>query len=296
LRSFNALLSTTQLALNLLLVTNSLPKVAILDMYAGYPNQGMRNIQELLDAFPTPLDWQVFDVRGANELPADPLAFDIYISTGGPGSPHEGDGVWDDGWFNLLQTLWEHNETARRTGAARKFVFLICHSFQMACRHFRVGEVTLRKSTSFGVMPVHLSLAGRHDPVLECLPDPFYVVDSRDWQVVQPDDTRLAELGAEILALEKIRDHVPLERAMMAVRFSEEIIGTQFHPEADATGMMTYFSQPEKRQAVIAAHGERKYLSMLDALDDEDKIPLTQATIIPTFLEMGIQAMMLQTA
>ncbi len=265
-------------------------------MYAGHPNQGMRNIQELLDAFPTPLDWTVFDVRGANQLPDDPLAFDIFISTGGPGSPHDGDGDWDRRWFELLQTIWDYNLTARQTGAPRKFVFLICHSFQMACRHFGVAHVTKRKSTSFGVMPVHKTLEGRHDPVLECLPDPFHVVDSRDWQCIRPDDAKLEAIGAEILALEKIREHVPLERAVMAIRFSEEIIGTQFHPEADARGMMTYFSQPEKRQAVISVHGEPKYLSMLDALDDEDKIPLTQATIIPTFLEMGIQSLMLQTA
>ena len=265
-------------------------------MYDGHPNQGMRNLQEILDTFPTRLDWTVFDVRGKNELPADPLAFDIYISTGGPGSPLDGDGVWDRRWFNLLQTLWDHNAQARTTGAPRKFVFLICHSFQMACRHFGVAEVNKRKSTSFGVMPCHLTAEGRHDPVLECLPDPFHVVDSRDWQVVQPDDDRLAELGADLLALEKIRVHVPLERAVMAIRFSEEIIGTQFHPEANARGMMEYFSHPEKRQSVIAAHGEPKYLSMLDALDDDDKIPLTQATVLPTFLEMGIQSMMLQLA
>lgn len=265
-------------------------------MYDGHPNQGMRNIQEILDAFPTRLDWAVFDVRGKNQLPADPLAFDIYISTGGPGSPYDGDGEWDRRWFGLVQAIWDHNEQARRTGAPRKFLFLICHSFQMACRHFGVGEVTKRKSTSFGVMPCHLTAAGRHDLVLECLPDPFHVVDSRDWQVVQPNDARLTALGAEILALEKIRDHVPYERALMAIRFSDEIFGTQFHPEAEATGMMTYFSQPEKRQAVIAVHGEQKYLSMLDALDDEDKIPLTQDTIIPTFLEMGIQSLMLQAA
>lgn len=275
---------------------NATPKVAILDMYAGHPNQGMRNIQEILEAFPTRLDYTIFDVRGANHFPADPLAFDIYISTGGPGDPHEGDGVWDANWFRLVDALWRHNERARLTGAPRKFVFFICHSFQMACRHFGTGEVTKRKSTSFGVMPVHKLLAGAHDAVLECLPDPFHVVDSRDWQVVKPNQERLTALGAEVLALEKIRDHVPLERAVMGIRFSEEMIGTQFHPEADAEGMMVYFSKPDKRQYVIDTYGEEKYLKMLDALDDTDKIPLTRATILPTFLEMGIQSMVLQHA
>ncbi len=265
-------------------------------MYAGHPNQGMRNIQEILNAFPTRLDHTVFDVRGGNKFPADPLDYDIYISTGGPGDPHEGDGYWDANWFQLIQTLWDHNERARVTGAPRKFVFFICHSFQMACRHFQVADVTKRKSTSFGVMPVHKLAAGTHDAVLECLPEPFHVVDSRDWQAVRPDKARLAALGAEVLAIEKERPHVPLERAVMAIRFSEEMVGTQFHPEADAEGMMVYFRQPEKRQFVIDTHGESKYHSMLDALDDTDKIPLTRATIIPTFLEMGIQAMMMQFA
>lgn len=270
---------------------NPLPKVAILDMYSGHPNQGMRNIQEILDDFSMPLDWTVFNVRGANELPADPLAFDIFISTGGPGDPNEGDGIWDKNWFDLIDQLWRYNQEARLTGAPRKFVFFICHSFQMACRHFGIAPVTKRKSTSFGVMPVHLTSPGRHDPVLECLPEPFYAVDSRDWQVVEPNMVRLHELGAEVLAMEKVRHHVPLPRAVMAIRFSEEMVGTQFHPEADAQGMLSYFSQPEKRQFVIDTYGEAKYLGMLDALDDADKIPLTQSTIIPTFLEMGIQAL-----
>lgn len=260
-------------------------------MYSGHPNQGMRNIQEILDTFPVPLDWTVFNVRGANEFPANPLAFDIFISTGGPGDPNEGDGVWDKKWFDLIDRLWHHNQAARRTGAPRKFVFFICHSFQMACRHFGIAPVTKRRSTSFGVMPVHLTSAGRHDPVLECLPEPFYAVDSRDWQVVEPNLVRLHEMGAEVLALEKVRHHVPLPRAVMAIRFSEEMFGTQFHPEADAQGMLSYFSQPEKRQYVIDTYGEAKYHGMLDALDDSDKIPLTQSTIIPTFLEMGIQAL-----
>jgi len=88
------------------------------------------------------------------------------------------------------------------------------------------------------------------------LHDPFYTVDSRDYQVIQPDEGRIKQLGAHVLAIEKERPHVPLERAVMAIRFSSYMIGTQFHPEADATGMSMYLQREDKKKTVIAEHGE----------------------------------------
>jgi homoserine O-succinyltransferase/O-acetyltransferase len=41
------------------------------------------------------------------------------------------------------------------------------------------------------------------------LRDPFYSVDSRDYQVIEPDYPRIRTLGATILAIEKNRPHVP---------------------------------------------------------------------------------------
>jgi homoserine O-succinyltransferase len=116
-------------------------------------------------------------------------------------------------------------------------------------------------------------------------------VDSRDWQVISPDHEHIQEIGASILALEKIRPHVPLERCIMAVRFTPEMIGTQFHPEADAEGMAAYLSTEEKRLAVIENHGEDKYYSMIRQLNDPDKIMLTQRMILPTFLDKAINSM-----
>ena len=49
-------------------------KVAILDMYDGTPNQGMRSIKEILDRYQGVLQYTVFDVRGANELPGIDLS------------------------------------------------------------------------------------------------------------------------------------------------------------------------------------------------------------------------------
>ena len=63
-------------------------------------------------------------------------------------------------------------------------------------------------------------------------------------------------MGAKILCIEKSRPHVPYERAVMGIRFNEYMIGTQFHPEADAPGMSMYLQTEEKRKTVIESHGE----------------------------------------
>ena len=128
---------------------------------------------------------------------------------------------------------------------------------------------------------------------LNNLGDPFvdstYAVDSRDYQLIQPNWQKINDFGAKVLCLEKIRPYVPLERAIMAIRFSDEVFGTQFHPEADSEGMMHNFKQEEKMLAVIKEYGSEKYEEMIDRLDDPDKIMLTEAVIIPTFLRKAAE-------
>lgn len=260
-------------------------KVAVLDMYEGAANQGMRNLRDILEDYRFYLSYEIFDVRGANHLPG--LDYDIYISTGGPGSPLLCGVAWEKNWLKLIDKLWRHNQVHEQ----KKHVFFICHSFQMACQHFGVGEVTKRRSTSFGTFPVHKTQDGVHDPLLETLPDPFWAVDSRDWQVVQPDFRTLDKHGFKLMALEKIRDHVDYERAIMAVRFSEEFFGTQFHPEANAQGMIAYMKDKEKKAQIISNHGQAKYDNMLLHLHDADKITLTHNTLIPRFLEMAMYSL-----
>jgi homoserine O-succinyltransferase/O-acetyltransferase len=266
-------------------------KVAILDLYNGIPNQGMRCIKELVQAHPANLEYQVFDVRQHNEVPRAE-DFDIYISSGGPGNPSEGDGVWDKKYFDLIDTLWQHNLVAENH---KKHIFFICHSFQMVCGHFGLGEVTRRQSTSFGIFPVHKTLRGKLDPIFEGLYDPFFAVDHRDYQLVQPDLKVFRKFGATILALEKIRTHVEYERAIMAVRLSPEFVGVQFHPEADAVGMAAHFEKVENKQKVIDNHGEKKYKTMIRDLHDPKKIAFTHKTLIPTFLNNALKGKMEDT-
>ena len=98
-------------------------------------------------------------------------------------------------------------------------------------------------------------------------------------------------MGAQILCLEKLRPHVDFERALMAVRFSPEMIGTQFHPEANPDGLLEYFWEPERKRSIIEEHGETRYHRMIRDLANPMKIQLTFETIIPGFLRQAIQAL-----
>ncbi len=264
-------------------------RVAILDLYAGAENQGMRCIRDILRQFGSDhgvtVEWEEFEVRIRQELPG--LDFDLYISSGGPGSPLESAGSdWESAYFDWLQQVEDFNKNP--THNRKKFVFFICHSYQLACRHYKVGEVAPRKSTAFGVFPVHMLPGAHREPVFDHLRDPFYAVDSRDFQVIQPNHGRIREMGARILAIEKERPHVPFERAMMAIRFNDYMIGTQFHPEADAVGMSMYLQREDKRTTVISNHGEAKWKSMIEQLNDPDKIRWTYQQVLPNFIQTAI--------
>lgn len=260
-------------------------RIAILDMYDGHPNEGMRCIKKIINAFgeqeQVPVAFTVFDVRQKLEVPG--MDFDAYISTGGPGNPAPVGEPWEKKFFGFLDRILAYN--ANRQNRVKKHLFLICHSFQMACIHWELAAVSKRRKTAFGTFPVHKTSSGRKDPLLNGLADPFWIVDSRDFQVTQPNQFAFDSLGARLLCLEKIRPHVPLERAVMAVRFSNEIVGTQFHPEADAEGMLRYFLDENKKEAIIRAHGAQKYDDMIMHLNDPEKISMTEAVIIPTFLK-----------
>jgi GMP synthase-like glutamine amidotransferase len=258
-------------------------KVAILDMNNNAPNQGLRCIKEIVETFNEEVDFVIFDVRNKSEIPD--ISYDIYISSGGPGSPLEEE-VWRKPYLELMQNLWNHNKESEE----KKHVFFICYSFQVMCKYFELGDIKLRKSTSFGILKVHKTKAGKTDVLLEGLNDPFYAVDSRDWQLIQPKLKVFKERGASILSLEKIRTHVELERAIMAVRFSDEFVGTQFHPEAEPISMEAYFALPENKKVVISSFGEEKYDQMMDRMDDSEKIALTYNTILPKFIRTAIRS------
>jgi homoserine O-succinyltransferase/O-acetyltransferase len=267
-------------------------RIAILDMNEGKPNQGMRCIREILnqysDANNVDVDWDEFEVRLEKKVPD--LSYDIFISSGGPGSPTESEGSdWENIYFNWLNDVmvWNNNEAHFQ----KKKVFFICHSYQLACRYFKIATVSKRKSTAFGVFPVHPLPVATEELVFNGLRNPFYAVDSRDYQVIAPNHNKMHQMGASILAIEKERPHIPLERAIMAIRFNKHMIGTQFHPEADARGMSMHLKTEDKKKTVIENYGQDKWENMIDHLNDPDKTLWTYAHILPNFLTLAIEGM-----
>jgi anthranilate/para-aminobenzoate synthase component II len=127
-----------------------------------------------------------------------------------------------------------------------------------------------------------------NEVIFEGLSNPFYAVDSRDYQVVEPNHTQLKKIGAKILAIEKERPHVPFERAIMAIRFNDYFVGTQFHPEADALGMSMYLQREDKKKTVIENYGEDKWRSMIEQLNDPEKIRWTYSHVLPNFLNEAV--------
>lgn len=268
-------------------------RIAVLDLYEGQANQGMRCIREIIQHWASnnslTVVRDVFDVRLKNELPD--TSYDIYISSGGPGSPLETRFKdWDIAWCHWADSIKRWNDNPDTVH--KKYVLFICHSFQLANRYFNTGMVCKRRSEAFGVFPVHMLEAGRNEPVFDGLKDPFYAVDSREFQVVQPNHEVLKDMGSKILCIEKERPHVPYERAMMGLRFNEYMIGTQFHPEADAVGMSIRLQSDEKRKSVVDNYGEDKWRNMLEQLSDPDKIMWTYSHVLPNFLNQAVEQLL----
>ena len=153
-------------------------RVAVLDLNNGVPNLGLGSIIELIETFEH-FHVEVYDVRLKGQMPG--LDHDVYISTGGPGDPFDGEGTaWESRYFGWMEKVHER----------RKDALFICHSFELMIRFFGLARVEVRHSPSFGVFPVHQTDAGRTDPVLGALDNPFYAADFRDWQVVESDEAR----------------------------------------------------------------------------------------------------------
>ncbi len=268
---------------------NDLIRVAVIDLYNNEPNQGMKLIEGLIRDSDKRYDnlnveYKVYDTRAKSEIPG--IDYDIYVSSGGPGSPFEGEGrVWEMKYFTLLEKIWAHNQSVENTP---KHIFFICHSFQMMCRFFDLGRIQKRYKRSFGVHPVFKTEAADEDWLFGKLPNPYFAADFREYEVIDPSWDHLTSLGATLLSREQERIKADLERAMMAIRISDEIVGTQFHPEADPRSMLHHFKQPERKEQVVAEFGEDKYMEMIQQLMSPDNILLTREAILPKFLDSAI--------
>lgn len=255
-------------------------RIAILDLYDGVPNMGMRCILAILDEWTIEKKYTtsitVFKTRAESEIPDND--FDIYISSGGPGSPIDSK---NDAW-DILYTTW-----LDQMYALQKPVLLICHSFQIACRHFDLGSVCLRRSRQIGILPVHTLI---EDDLFNGLQETFYTLESRSYQIIAPNDDKIRSMNAKIIALEKMRPTVPLERAIMGIKFSDKMYGVQFHPEAALHELVNYFNDPLTKQSIIEEFSEEKWEKIVQHLDETSPINTTYNHFIPNFLDKALKA------
>jgi len=264
-------------------------KITTIDLYDNERNEGMRCIREIIADVQNKfkdvrLTYNVYETRYKGDVPN--LDYDIYISSGGPGSPFNGEGTqWEKNYFNLIDAIYNFN---KNYNDKKKYIFFICHSFQMMARFFEFGEVSKRDWKSLGVMPFTKTKEGENDPILKELSNPFYAADIRQYQVTNPNKKNIEELGAKILSFEIVDDIPGKNSAIAVVRISSEIAGTQFHPEADPESMLYHFNKPEEKKQIIGTYGKQKYHRMIEILQEPNAIKLTRNTIIPNFLNQAI--------
>jgi GMP synthase-like glutamine amidotransferase len=264
-------------------------KIATIDLYNNERNEGMRCIGEIVEESKKKfneldISYNIYETRFKEDIPT--IDSDIYISSGGPGSPFDSEGKkWEKDYFNLIEKIYSHNQS---NTDKKKYIFFICHSFQMMARFFEFGKVSKRHSKSIGVMPFKKTEQGRTNIILEKLSNPFYAADIREYQVTDPNKKVMDDLGAKVLSYEIPDNNTGSEPAIAALRLSKQIVGTQFHPEADPESMLYHFNKPDEKKQIVDIYGEEKYNRMLEILQVPNAVKLTRKTVIPGFLNQAI--------
>jgi GMP synthase-like glutamine amidotransferase len=269
--------------------------LCIVDMNAGHVNQAMRCFRTIVGTF--------FDrVRAKNPglrctlrevSPRDtnnpiPRDCDLYIGSGGPGSPYDGN---DLPWYADFAAFadWVH-ANAERTDGQQKALFGVCHTFELLVMHFRVAEMAMRDSRKFGVMPIYTTPEGQRHPLLASFRDRLFSFEHRHWEAIHLDAARLAELGGTLLAQES-RDGHSKGRAILGLAIGAGIETVQFHPEADRAGVVSWIARPDQAAAFRATYGEETFQAMLRTLDDPNRLARTFALVIPGFLQRRFNAL-----
>ena len=263
--------------------------VCLIDMNAGHENQAMRCFRGIVTAFfdrvrsvNPGLPCRVVEVSPRDTNNRIPRDCDIYIGSGGPGSPFDGD---DQPWFADFGSFVNSMvDETRRQDEHQKSLFGVCYTYEVLVRHFGVADVSTRDSRKFGVMPIYTTASGQKHPLLAPFRDRLFAFEHRNWEAVNENDKRIAELGGSILALES-RDGHSKGRGLLGVDFGGGIEAVQFHPEADRAGVMSWVARPEQAAAFRATYGEETYQAMLRTLDDPNRLARTFALVIPGYLQ-----------
>jgi homoserine O-succinyltransferase/O-acetyltransferase len=271
-------------------------RIAFIDMNAGVENQAMRCLRSVVDHFERRvlrenprLEIQITQVSPRDKTEPPPPGYDLYVGTGGPGSPLEGPGTrWFDEFCGFVdEVLDEHR--AGRPGA--RSLFAICYSFELVTMHLGLAEVQPRDARKFGVMPVYTTSAGQDHPLLAPFGDRLFAYEHRNWEVVDLDEARLGLLGGELLARESRQGRVDKGTAALAFHTGTGLEAVQFHPEADLLGILHWLDQPVHAAAFRDAYGEETFLRMMKTIRDPERVARTHAELIPGWMQRRFNAL-----
>ena len=267
-------------------------KICLVDMNNGYANQSTRCFKRIVDAFTArihelnpnlPVLFSHVQPRNKGELPE--LDTDIVLSSGGPGSPFDGwEDAWSVGYRKYLDYIIEQNALSPEDSPK---LFAVCYSFELACEHLGVAKMKLRRDgTKFGIMPAYITTLGQQMPYLFPFGDRIFAFENRDWEAVDFDEGRLRELGGTLLARESRPGLHDKGEAVVAINFSPGITGTQFHPEADRRGVLTWVNNPEQAARFKKVYGELTYDRMVKTVENPRRVARTFSLLIPTWLTL----------
>ncbi|APR77765.1 Hypothetical protein A7982_03112 [Minicystis rosea] len=263
-------------------------RICIVDMNNAHVNQAMRCLRGLVSNFfdevrkhNPDLVCEKVEVSPRDTNDPVPLDCDLYLSTGGPGSPFDGDGQpWVADYGRFCEGVLD---AAAKGGADQRALFAICYSFEMVVRHLDIARIAPRAERKFGVMPIYTTSEGQKHPLLSAFGDRLFAFEHRNWEAIDLNESRLNALGGKLLARES-RDGVSKGRAILALDAGPGIETVQFHPEADRPGVMNWVARPEQAAAFKATYGEETYQAMLRTLENPRRLARTYALVIPGWL------------
>ena len=190
-------------------------------MNQGHANQAMRCFRGLVGGFFDRVQrtnpgvaCELVEVSPRDTNAPIPRDCDLYLGSGGPGSPFDGD---DQPWFaDFTRFVDEIVESSQGPAARERSLFGVCYTYEMLVRHFRVATMAMRDSRKFGVMPIYTTSAGQKHPLLAAFGDRLFAFEHRNWEAIDLDEARLRELGGALLAQES-RDGFSKGRAFLGL-------------------------------------------------------------------------------
>lgn len=263
-------------------------RLCLVDMNNGHPNQAMRCFRVLIDGFfakvrvsNPDIDTSMIVVQPRNKHELPPSDCDLYLSSGGPGSPFEHDGEpWLDSYRAWLDSIVEKNLCDASVAPG---LLGVCYTYELLVTHFQVARMVQRESRKFGVMPVYMTQDGFTHPLTSSFRDRLFAFENRSWEAIDLDENKLRSLGGKLLARES-REGTSKGAGLLAFEFAPGIEGTQFHPEAEKPGVIAWLRKREQAEAFIEAYGAITYQRMLRTLDNPERLARTFTTLIPGWL------------